>query len=253
MTSENTQQKITVTGENMMKKKQFTLIELLVVIAIIAVLATMLFPVVGSMTDKADATKCTNNLKQLGTAVFAYSGDHDGAFPYHDGGDTYLTQGLEAHAKNFFVLRKSKYGEEPAMFVCPSTSRVNTIGASIDRKDANLKNFGITGGFVKENVAYCYFTGNTADADKGISKATMKQASGIISDGYVNTDATDSDLATWNHDSRGQWVRVDGGVQNSTSDYWPEMVKGNEGMGDKDAKGGAPTQKGERKYFNLQK
>ncbi len=235
----------------MMKKKQFTLIELLVVIAIIAVLATMLFPVVGSMTDKADATKCTNNLKQIGTAIFAYSGDHDGAFPYHKEGDTFDNPSLEKHAKNFFVLRKSKYGEEPAMFVCPSTSRVNTIGASIDRNDTRLDTFGAEGGFKKENVAYCYFTGNTASKDNGISKATMKQASGIVSDGFVNTDAAEDKLATWNHDSRGQWVRVDGGVQNSTSEYWPEMVRGNRNnAGSTD--GGAPKTVGTRTYFNLQ-
>ncbi|MGQ9698431.1 MAG: prepilin-type N-terminal cleavage/methylation domain-containing protein, partial [Armatimonadota bacterium] len=44
----------------------FTLIELLVVIAIIAILAAILFPVFASSREKARATACASNLKQIG-------------------------------------------------------------------------------------------------------------------------------------------------------------------------------------------
>ena len=64
------------------KIKGFTLIELLVVIAIIAILAAILFPVFAQAREKARATACMSNLKQMGVALQMYLQDYDGHF--HD-------------------------------------------------------------------------------------------------------------------------------------------------------------------------
>lgn len=65
-------------------RKAFTIIELLAVIAIIVILAGILFPVFASARDRARATTCLSNLKQLGIASQMYIQAYDGLYMPHD-------------------------------------------------------------------------------------------------------------------------------------------------------------------------
>ena len=59
-----------------MRRQSFTLIELLVVITIIAILASMLMPVINLVRESAQALDCQNKLRQNALGFLAYDTDH---------------------------------------------------------------------------------------------------------------------------------------------------------------------------------
>jgi len=63
------------------RRGAFTLVELLVVIGIIAVLISVLLPVLGSARKSADKAKCLAAMHQIGDAYKMYAGDNRGAWP----------------------------------------------------------------------------------------------------------------------------------------------------------------------------
>jgi prepilin-type N-terminal cleavage/methylation domain-containing protein/prepilin-type processing-associated H-X9-DG protein len=120
------------------REEGFTLIELLVVIAIIAILAALLLPALAQAKEKARVSACLNNLRQIGTAITMYAGEHEDELvaiefdkrngaQYQEGWPTLLIKGGYAEAEwapTFYSLPTS-----PSIFRCPDgLPEVYTIG-----------------------------------------------------------------------------------------------------------------------------
>ncbi len=62
-------------------RRGFSLVELLVVIAILAVLAALLLPTLARSGANGREAQCLSNLRQMGIAAHAYTGDNSDSYP----------------------------------------------------------------------------------------------------------------------------------------------------------------------------
>ena len=116
-------------------RRGFTLIELLVVIAIIAILAAILFPVFQSVRERARATACLSNEKQLGLAVSQYINDNDEKlFFYADTVAGHSRSNVVRPAATYTIKWWNQimpYVKSNAVFTCPSDAGP-TLSADIN-------------------------------------------------------------------------------------------------------------------------
>ncbi len=180
----------------------FTLVELLVVVAVIGILASLLLPALSSAKGKAQATRCLNNLKQLGLATLMYAQDHHGSVQ--------IDAPLNRSATWGSILSTNQNLQPLDIFVCPSysphrfTNWFKTYGVRQDPLPENSAgDFGeiLKTESILKPVEYLHLADTTsrgrqgigaeqfyyfrADSEKEVHARHARRANGLFIDGHV--------------------------------------------------------------------
>jgi prepilin-type N-terminal cleavage/methylation domain-containing protein len=96
----------------------FSLIELLIVVAVVAVLATIAFPIYGSLRAKAQQAACLSHLRIMHVGLATYMQDHENVWPQMP---EYLAEGSsENDMWEWWYFALKDYGVGPTHWVCPA-------------------------------------------------------------------------------------------------------------------------------------
>jgi prepilin-type N-terminal cleavage/methylation domain-containing protein len=170
---------------NPYKRNGFTLIELLVVIAIIAILAAILFPVFAKAREKARQSSCSNNMKQLATAIIGtYANDWDERMP-----SSVLDMALNPLASinaSAWDQQIASYVKSDGVYKCPSNSfkkySVHQPFTSVNNKNqkSRIVSYGMNDQLLGVTANDTKPADRTIKQAKGVTQASVQNPAGTI-------------------------------------------------------------------------
>lgn len=185
-------------------RSAFSLVELLVAVSVLAALFAVIMPGISSMMQRANLTKSSSNLRQIGAAMASYASDTDGYLPPANG---FLRDGSFPTQQFWWPVHLLPYtGGETKIFDRPGLQKEWNAPRTIVPETGRQFRMGywINGGN-DPNVAFCHSSAfiDQLRAGKNYRPLTAFESPSrtvALIDGIAGAEVN-----LWNPDSRGSW------------------------------------------------
>lgn len=216
------------------KERAVSLLELLVCVLIVTILAALIFPVAKKVLASAKSTQCLQNLRSVGVALAAFSGDNENAIPPRSWGYDRSSGKPAANLRPWCSrLYNLGYATDARIFYCPSFAPYNPANArnklEIGGSQATygMRTWGPPGG---GSTGYLTWR----EEDKKLAMIIKPSEFFLVADsywseletqGYGITPGAKTQAAHLRHEGRANALFADGHVEPKDAEYFDGLDK----------------------------